>query len=464
MPRRTIAQSKEPQPQESEMPSQKLVEQESDDDHVDENAAGPFVLQQPQKKKYRPSKRDIPDYQFTDAQISEIVEFVKQHPCLYSKRDKQWCNPRLKETLWTELAANFTNCSFQQVRKFFEKKRTDFGKIEKRESKSGAPARNRTVREEEVMTTWEFLGGHIAHVSTLPSESFSPTSQMANSDMNADSSSAMSGLSAASIIRRKNLKRRTKPTNAVASVASFKQTTTEHAIKVLLDKANILAQKKQAEGPEAEIQDFSTYLCSRLRRVSPVNFKLLFGNILEMVSALEEPPEGTSSISNPGQILDSLKGTPKINPLPLQWQQPQTGIETATAGNHPTLPMYQLQPAQSQQYQQQPFHQQPTCFIAPPQQQPLPTYHNLETVSPRQPQYMTTRMMTPTYSNLSSPAPFFTPSPSTSTSGLSAMFDMLPTMTSPGTLTSASATTDVTKTSPMLQTPKCAQKESSVQD
>ena len=133
MPRRTSAQCKEPQPQELEMPSQKLVEPESADNLVEEAAARSFVVEQPQKKKYRPSKRDIPDYQFTDAQISEIVEFVKQHPCLYSKRDKQWCNPRLKETMWTELAANFTDCSFLQVRKFFEKKRTDFGKIEKRE-------------------------------------------------------------------------------------------------------------------------------------------------------------------------------------------------------------------------------------------------------------------------------------------------------------------------------------------
>ena len=50
-------------------PSQKLVEPESAGDHViEETAAGPSVLEQPQKKKkYRPSKRDIPDYQFTDA-------------------------------------------------------------------------------------------------------------------------------------------------------------------------------------------------------------------------------------------------------------------------------------------------------------------------------------------------------------------------------------------------------------
>ena len=48
LPRRTIAQCKEPQPQESEMPSQKLVEPESADDPFAEVAAArPSVLEQP---------------------------------------------------------------------------------------------------------------------------------------------------------------------------------------------------------------------------------------------------------------------------------------------------------------------------------------------------------------------------------------------------------------------------------
>ncbi|XP_076033985.1 uncharacterized protein LOC143020922 isoform X2 [Oratosquilla oratoria] len=190
MPRKTTKQSKEPQqpqpqPQEPEMPpSPIVVKAESADDPVveEEPVGGPSGLQQPQKKRYRPSKRDIPDYPFTDAQVSEIAEFVKQNPPLYNKRDKQWCNPRLKETLWTELAATFPDCTFLQVRKLFEKKRTDFGKIEKKESTSGGPARRRTAREEEVMSTWEFLGGHIAHENALASDRFSPISQRATSD------------------------------------------------------------------------------------------------------------------------------------------------------------------------------------------------------------------------------------------------------------------------------------------
>ena len=58
------------------------------------------------------------------------------------------------------------------MRKLFEKKSTDFGKIEKIENKSGAPATNRTPREERVMATFEFLGGHIVHGNTLTTDNF----------------------------------------------------------------------------------------------------------------------------------------------------------------------------------------------------------------------------------------------------------------------------------------------------
>ena len=175
---------KNPQPQEM-LPSLRPIspaeteeEQEHDDPDVaaiEEHAAAQGFIQAPQKKKYRPSKKDIPDYPFREAHIQEIAEFVKQHPNLYDKRDKQWCNPKLKETLWKELAGTFPDCTYLQVRKFFEAKRTDFGKIEKRESRSGAPARERTTREESIMSTWSFLGGHIAHETTQPSDRFSPS-------------------------------------------------------------------------------------------------------------------------------------------------------------------------------------------------------------------------------------------------------------------------------------------------
>ncbi|XP_064082867.1 uncharacterized protein LOC135198826 [Macrobrachium nipponense] len=171
-----------------------------------QDIAGPSGIVVQPKKRYRPSKKDIQDYPFTPEDKEVIMEFIKPHPTLYDKRDKQWSNPRRKEELWCELAASFIDCSFQQVRKFFEARRTDFGKIEKREYKSGSAARSRTPREEEVMTRWAFLGGHIAHEPTVASDRFSPmSSQRTDAD---DSSTDMSGLSAASIQRRRRLKQK----------------------------------------------------------------------------------------------------------------------------------------------------------------------------------------------------------------------------------------------------------------
>ncbi|MPC39940.1 hypothetical protein E2C01_033493 [Portunus trituberculatus] len=78
-----------------------------------------------------------------------------------------------------------------------------------RKNKSGAAARQRTTREDEVMSMWGFLGGHITHEPTIPSERFSPAPDVATPTMDIggeeSSSGDMSGLSVTSIQRRKQL-------------------------------------------------------------------------------------------------------------------------------------------------------------------------------------------------------------------------------------------------------------------
>ena len=73
------------------------------------------------------------------------------------------------------------------------------------ENKSGAPATNRTSREVQVMATFEFPSGHIAHANTLARNMFSPISPRLTSEKHGDSCSEMSDLSAVSMVRRKNL-------------------------------------------------------------------------------------------------------------------------------------------------------------------------------------------------------------------------------------------------------------------
>ena len=51
------------------------------------------------RKRTRPSKKDVQAYPFTEQQILELAEFIKGHPALYDKRNKEWCNPKAKEAL-----------------------------------------------------------------------------------------------------------------------------------------------------------------------------------------------------------------------------------------------------------------------------------------------------------------------------------------------------------------------------
>ncbi|MPC74364.1 hypothetical protein E2C01_068721 [Portunus trituberculatus] len=155
------------------------------------------------KKKYRPSHSEIQDYHFNDDQIQTLID-LKDNPCIYKKKDKEYHNNQLKIDLWKKCVQLFPGCSYLQVRKFFEKKRTAFGKIKAADMKSGADARARTAREQEIMTTWGFFRGHIAHAQTTSSQIFS-------SGHESSEASDVSGLSITSIQRRRNLKKRRLP-------------------------------------------------------------------------------------------------------------------------------------------------------------------------------------------------------------------------------------------------------------
>ena len=54
-----------------------------------QETAGPSGIVVQLKKRYRPSKKDIQDYPFTPEDKEMIVEFVKSHPTLYNKQDRQ---------------------------------------------------------------------------------------------------------------------------------------------------------------------------------------------------------------------------------------------------------------------------------------------------------------------------------------------------------------------------------------
>ena len=90
------------------------------DDDSDDDEAEQQMEQPQQKKKYRPSKKTIGDYLFTEEQVQTLVEFLKECPCLYDKGDKKWCQPKMKEQLWKEAAKLFEGSNWLQVRNFYD--------------------------------------------------------------------------------------------------------------------------------------------------------------------------------------------------------------------------------------------------------------------------------------------------------------------------------------------------------
>ena len=157
---------------EVEHSSQDVSESPEEADQDDDGTQPPKKA----KKVYRVAHKNIENYDFTEDQVQQLVEFVKANPAIYDKRNKEYSNNANKTDLWRECAAQFPGCEWLQCRKYFEKKRTAFGKIEAKEQKSGAAKKPRTRREDEIMSTWYFLGGHIAHAHTQSSARFSSTS------------------------------------------------------------------------------------------------------------------------------------------------------------------------------------------------------------------------------------------------------------------------------------------------
>ena len=77
-------------------PPQPGAEFEGGDD--DEVAAVITDAARPKAKKApaRVPHKDIEDYPFTQSQVLELVEFLKNHPQMYDRKHREFCNARAK--------------------------------------------------------------------------------------------------------------------------------------------------------------------------------------------------------------------------------------------------------------------------------------------------------------------------------------------------------------------------------
>ena len=119
------------------------------------------------KKKAKPkaSKADIKKYEFTDEQEMEVIDFIRDHPVLFDRSHRHFSHNDLKWDLWRKIASRYPDCDAKQVKKFYDNKRSDYVKLDKKLSVSGAAAS--TFIQRTLQERWSFLEGHICHDNTI---------------------------------------------------------------------------------------------------------------------------------------------------------------------------------------------------------------------------------------------------------------------------------------------------------
>ena len=124
----------------------------------------PFISQyqhaKQKRQQGRPSKKDIPAYNWSNEACRKLARFVKTNPELFEK--KHMLNVRAKTLLWFRAGKQLSpSATGLQCKKQYENMRTRVGKILKREQETGTSPHDRSAREQEIMNTWSFLATHM---------------------------------------------------------------------------------------------------------------------------------------------------------------------------------------------------------------------------------------------------------------------------------------------------------------
>ena len=220
--------------------------------------------------------------------------------------------------LWTQCGELFTpQATYLQCRKYFEQKRTAFGKIETFEMRSGSSARERTAREEQIMETWSFLKGHIAHIPTVSSQHFSSGQESSSSD------TSISGLSAHSIQRRRAKKKRAPESSPAASTSNAPRDMESERNRVLdslLDKASQLTAPEKGETMGEMYGNIIGKQLNMIKTddllpfVSPMLTYIMQCSAFSKQNPMQPPPASLASVLVPPMSLGA--STPALHQMP----------------------------------------------------------------------------------------------------------------------------------------------------
>ena len=134
---------------------------------IEEGATG---ATEPMNKKKQ--KRSNP-VMLTDEQQVDMGEWLRLNPYLYTKSMKDYKNSQKKLRLWEEKTAEMGLDSVASLKTWYESIRTKVGKVSTK--KSGSASKDRTDRDEFIMSNFGFLSTHISRVRGRTACSISST-------------------------------------------------------------------------------------------------------------------------------------------------------------------------------------------------------------------------------------------------------------------------------------------------
>lgn len=94
-------------------------------------------------------------------QETQVSEFLKDNPFLYTKGDRDFKNAKLKIAKWEEMA-DLLGVASDKLLTWYNTIRTRIGKLTT--DKSGQPPPNFSDRDQEILTAFAFLKDHIVRV------------------------------------------------------------------------------------------------------------------------------------------------------------------------------------------------------------------------------------------------------------------------------------------------------------
>ena len=216
-----------------------------------------------QKKRIRISKKDIPEYHWTQQADTRLADLMKEHPMLYDKKQKEWLNVATKSSQWNRVGEQMElPATGDQCKKHYENMRTRLGKILKKEKKSGAGQPDRTIRDEEIMQTWSFLKQHIVRGETMSSQQFATTESAAVMTSDDEYESTESQASINSKGRRQPAIETATRTDNTVLTQSFSD-----AVKKILSKADSLGDSHSFTGHQKIIHDFACLLEGHMQAI-----------------------------------------------------------------------------------------------------------------------------------------------------------------------------------------------------